>query len=86
MFDYEKGRPTLSHFTKGEIAHSPESMSFIWCVPIQWCVFNFALQCAVNAWQCAANAQLCVLNEWYVSFENMACVPNENTSPFCEHG
>src|SRR4029434_4132083 len=35
MFDYEKSRPTLRHFTKGEMAHSPESLSFTWCVPFR---------------------------------------------------
>src|SRR4029434_486061 len=35
MFDYEKSRRTLRHFTKGEMAHSPESLSFIWCVPFR---------------------------------------------------
>src|SRR4029434_3013112 len=49
MFDYEKSRPTLRHFTKGEMAHSPESLSFM-VFHFDDCVFNFALQCAVNAW------------------------------------
>lgn len=25
----------LRHFTKGEMAHSPESLSFVWCVPFR---------------------------------------------------
>ena len=45
----EKSRPTLRHFTKGEMAHSPESLSFM-VFHFDDCVFNFALQCALNAW------------------------------------
>ena len=29
MFDYENSRPTLRHFTKGEMAHSPESIHMV---------------------------------------------------------
>jgi len=50
IFNYEKSRPTLGHFTKGEMTHSPESLSFISCVPFLYCVLHFALQCAVNVW------------------------------------
>ena len=41
MFDYEKGRPTLRHFTKREMAHSPESLSII--LMIVFSVLHFSV-------------------------------------------
>ena len=82
MFDYEKSRPTLRHFTKEEMAHSPESLSFVWCVPFRWLCFQFCpsvcCKCLVVCSKClvvCTQLMVCVchLKIWQ-------CVPNENMS------
>ena len=82
MFDYEKSRPTLRHFTKGEMAHSPESLSFIRCVPFWWLCFQFCTsvwcKCLVVCSKC-----LVVCTQWMVCVCHLKiwlCVPNENRS------
>ena len=86
MFDYEKSRPTLRHFTKGEMAHSPESSAFIWCVPFWWLCFQF---CTSVCCKCLVVCSKClvVCTQWmYVCvFWKYGCVYQMKTRvPFCE--
>ena len=75
MFDYRKSRPTLRHFTKGEIAHSPESLSFIHMVCsisiIVFSILHFSVLSMLGSVQqfvivCTELTGMCV------SFENVA--------------